>query len=880
MAWQFSVYLPLMLAASAISLGVAVFTLRRRSVPGSIPLAIVNFGGAIWAVTTALQIASGTFAYAVTFHKLAFIGMDIIGVAMFAFAAAYSGKTKWVTTGTILALSLLPLLTQVLVWTSNYHTLVWTALTMDMHGSISVLHEDPGIWWWVDSVYTYLLLVLSIGLLARMFIREPGLYRRQVSALLVAVLVPVAADAIYTYGSPSAEPVNLAPAMFCWVGLVLYWGFTQYALLDVVPAAREYVVQHMGDSVIATDRRDRLVYLNPSAERMLSTDLRSAGGKPIAEVLADCPGLLAPDASATGGGGEISEECQFNGRFYDGRRSILRERRNRVRGSIFVFRDITDRKKAEMALEEARRDLEDRVLTATAGLRAANAELLDSRTRFAHLLSSSPAVIYCREPHGRHRVTFVGSNLESQLGYPATSVVGHARFWEQLVHPEDRHLLDILTQAVETGEASCEYRLQALDGTYRWIHDRVRLVEDSVDRPPELIGSWLDITDRRNMEEQLHQSSKMEAVGLLAGGIAHDFNNLLTAIGGFAELIQGELTADDLTHKGIVEIRRAVERAAGLTRQLLAFSRKQVLRPRVINLNTVVTSTEEMFGRLVGEHIEFSTDLAADLGSVRADPGQMEQVCMNLIVNARDAMPEGGRLSIRTENFELLRQGIGSFADVPAGSYVVLSVSDTGDGIPEDVLPRVFEPFFTTKRERGTGLGLATVYGIAGQSGGWITVESTVGKGTTFRLVLPRVYEAVEDHAQGAATHSNHFAGSETVLIVEDEAGVRSLLVMALRRQGFVVHEADGAEAALQIVEEHGEPDILVTDVVMRSLSGPDLAKQLRRTYPELPVLYISGYARDKLDEALSSNSDVAFLQKPFTTSSLIAAVREILQRS
>jgi PAS domain S-box-containing protein len=879
MTWQFNTYVPLMLVAGAISSAVGVFTLRQRHSQGAIGLAVASFGGTLWALAIALQFASGSLASAVVFHKLAFLGMDVIGVAMLAFAAAYSGRSRWVTTGSVLALSLLPALTQVFVWTSDSHTLIWKALQMDLQGSMAVLHETPGVWWWVDTVYTYVLLAAAIALLARMFFKEPGLYRRQATALIAAVVVPVAADVAYVYGAPSAETANLTPLFFAWVGLVLYWGFVRYRLLDVGPAAREFIIAHMSDSVVATDTRDRVVYLNAAAEKLIGKRLAAVGGQPVAEILEWCPGLLLDLADIVGCGADISDECEYEGRFYDARRSVFRDGRDRFRGTIIVLRDSTDRKKAQLGLEEARRNLEDRVRTATVELRAANAELTESRTRLAHLLSSSPAVIYCREASGTGLITFVGSNLESQLGYKMEEVLGDPGFWASLVHPDDREHLPTIDEAVQKREVSCEYRLLAPDGSYRWIHDRMRVVTDGAGRGAELIGSWLEVTDRRAMEEQLHQSSKMEAIGLLAGGIAHDFNNLLTAIGGYAELIQDVLTADDLTHKGIVEIRRAVDRAAGLTRQLLAFSRKQVLRPRVLNLNSVVKSTAELFGRLIGEHIEFSTELADDLGLVTADPGQMEQVCMNLVVNARDAMPEGGRIIVRTENVELTTDGTGVYAEVPAGSYVGLSVIDTGGGIPENVLPHIFEPFFTTKRDGGTGLGLATVYGIAGQSGGRITVDSVLGKGSVFQLLLPRLQGEVEELAAPVRIVSDQPVGSETVLIVEDEAGVRSLLVMALRRRGFLVYEADGAEQAKEVIELHGPPDVLVTDVVMRTISGPELVKELQVTYPKLPVLYMSGYARDKLDEALSSSSDVSFLQKPFTTDTLITAVREILQR-
>jgi two-component system cell cycle sensor histidine kinase/response regulator CckA len=264
----------------------------------------------------------------------------------------------------------------------------------------------------------------------------------------------------------------------------------------------------------------------------------------------------------------------------------------------------------------------------------------------------------------------------------------------------------------------------------------------------------------------------MEAVGLLAGGIAHDFNNLLTVIGGYAELSQASLTEDDPAHKEIREIRRAVDRAVSLTGRLLAFSRKQTLQPRVIDLNMVVRSTEDMFGRLIGEHIEFSTDLAPDLGSVRADPGQIEQVCMNLIINAREAMPRGGSLVVRTANVEVDARTTGAFEDVKPGSYVMLSVSDTGGGIEQDVIPHLFEPFFTTKGDGGTGLGLATVGGIVEQSGGRVVVQSFVGQGSTFYVLLPRLQDAIEE-APATPGSVESPVGWETLQVGEDEAAAR-----------------------------------------------------------------------------------------------------------
>jgi PAS domain S-box-containing protein len=876
MAWQFNSLVPLMFGATAISIVVAAFTLRRRSARGSVSLAAINLSGALWALTAGLQLASGTLAFKIIFHKLSFVAMDGIGLTLFAFAASYSGRTRWIRGPRLAVLSLPFVVTQVLVWTSGHQTLMWKALSLGSYDSLKVLHETPGTWWWVDFVCTYLLVVAAIGLLGFMFIRSPGLYRRQVTAVLAAVFVPLAADLLYVYRFEAADSINLTPALFTWVGLALYWGFTRYRLLDVSPAAREYIVGHMSDSVVVADAKDRVVYLNPSAEQLTGRDLRFAAGKAIIEVMEDCPGLLSTDLTKTGPV-ENLQEYEHAGRFYEGRASTLCDRRGRLRGTILAFRDTTDRRTAELALQEARRDLELRVQEATAELRTANIELFEGRTRLAHLLSSSPAVIYCREPAEPFPVTFVGDNLESQLGYKAAQVLGSADLWRERIHPEDRHLLADMAEVLTQGEASYEYRIVSEDQSFRWIHDRIRVVRDLNGKPSELIGSWLDVTDRRTMEDQLRQSSKMEAVGVLAGGIAHDFNNLLTAMGGYAELTMMALGEEHPVRHNVVEISRAVNRAGSLTRQLLAFSRRQVLKPQIMSLNDVVRSTEEMFGRLIGEHIEFGTELAPDLGLVRADPGQMEQVCMNLVINARDAMPQGGRLIVRTENMDFAKRGVGIFADVAPGSYVALSVTDTGHGIAQDVLPRVFEPFFTTKADGGTGLGLATVYGIAGQSGGRVAVESAIGVGTTFWILLPRLQAGVERDTVHAPTPAKHKkAGSETVLVVEDEASVRSLVAAALHRHGFGVQEADGAETALELVDRHGPPDLLVTDVVMKYASGPDLVRRLHKSYPELRVLYMSGYARDDLEKALTDH-DAKLLMKPFTMDSLVAAVSAAL---
>ncbi len=388
----------------------------------------------------------------------------------------------------------------------------------------------------------------------------------------------------------------------------------------------------------------------------------------------------------------------------------------------------------------------------------------------------------------------------------------------------------------------------------------------------------LEITERKSVEAQLLQSQKMEAIGRLAGGIAHDFNNLLTIITGFSDLLLEIPGSDATTREYATEIRKAGERAALLTRQLLAFSRRQVLQPEVLDLNAVVSEVDSMLRRLIGEDIDLKTLLRPDLGRVRVDPGQVHQIFMNLAVNARDAMPRGGKLTIETANVELDSAYARSHAEVKPGPYVMLAMSDTGTGMDAETQSRIFEPFFTTKEKgKGTGLGLATVYGIVKQSGGNIWVYSEPGHGTTFKIYLPQVDET-EPTAAPPVTSEKPPAASETILLVEDEAGVRALARRVLESRGYTVLEAGRGEEALQVSETHTGPiHLLLTDVIMPGMSGRALADRLAPMHPGMKVLFMSGYTDNAVVHHGVLESGIAFVQKPFTPEALLRKVREIL---
>ena len=387
-----------------------------------------------------------------------------------------------------------------------------------------------------------------------------------------------------------------------------------------------------------------------------------------------------------------------------------------------------------------------------------------------------------------------------------------------------------------------------------------------------------DITDRRQLEEQFRQAQKMEAVGRLAGGVAHDFNNLLMVINGYTEVLLEELTSSSAMHQKVQSIQQAADRAATLTRQLLAFSRKQLLELKVVDVNSVISDMERLLRPLIGENIGLVTRLSPDAGRTRADAGQLEQVIMNLVVNAKDAMPEGGKITIQSSEVTV-RPNFREHRFIQPGRYVVLSVSDTGHGMDNETQSRIFEPFFTTKEKgKGTGLGLSTVYGIVKQSGGYVFPQSEPGTGTTFYIYLPRVDESPEEMTP-AKSQENEKGGCETVLLVEDEESVRELVRETLVSRGYKVLEAENGENGLRVAEAHGVGiDILITDVVMPGMGGRELAKKLLQIRPSLGVLFLSGYTEDTILHQGALGPGTAFLQKPFTLQNLARKVREVLR--
>jgi two-component system cell cycle sensor histidine kinase/response regulator CckA len=529
------------------------------------------------------------------------------------------------------------------------------------------------------------------------------------------------------------------------------------------------------------------------------------------------------------------------------------------------------------------RDEQDRVVEIVASAvdvterERARQESLASEQRFRQLAETIREVFWMREP-GSGKVLYVSPAYETIWGRSCKSLYDAPGDWLAAVHAEDRPWVSkAAMHDVPTGEVDAEYRIVRPDGRVAWIRDRAFPVRDADGHVVRMVGVADDITEPRLLEEQVRQAQKMESVGRLAGGIAHDFNNLLTVMLGNADLISSLVPPDHEVAPLAAEIRRTGERASSLTHQLLAFSRRHVLDLKVLDLNSIVEDVEPMLGRLLGEDVELKTALRAR-GLVRVDSGQLVQVILNLAVNARDAMSRGGCLRIETADVSI-RNGLASgHPTVPQGSYLVLSVIDTGSGITPEVRERLFEPFFTTKEPgKGTGLGLAVVYGIVKQSGGHIEVDSEPGKGTTFRIYLPTVGEQ-PGMAHLPEQPANGGAGSETVLLVEDNPDVRRITARALRRAGYTVMEASEGREAIQILDRDSAGiDLVLTDVVMPVVGGREISEHVAARYPRIKIVFTSGYTDDAIVRQGVLSADVAFLQKPYTADSLLETVRRAL---
>ncbi|MGE3244471.1 MAG: PAS domain S-box protein [Pirellulales bacterium] len=620
------------------------------------------------------------------------------------------------------------------------------------------------------------------------------------------------------------------------------------------------ILSSLGEGIVVTDEDGRVMLLNPAGERLTGLRQEDAIGRPFDDVMqtrADAAGRNGDSANHFSDSHLTSRQTVVLSR--DGQERIVEQRSNPIRladsqvaGHVLILQDVSDRIRSEESLR-----LRDRAIGAAS------------------------QGILITDASSENQIVFASTGFQRVTGYEPHEVVGlNCRI---LQGPEtDPIAVSRVREAIKDATPrTIELINYRKDGTPFWNELSISPIRDDHGQLTHFVGVQTDVTARKSLEDQLRQSHKIESIGLLAGGVAHDFNNMLTVINGCCDLAMNELSDESPTMPLLREVRSAGERAANLTRQLLALSRRQHVSLQTLDLNQIVTEMEQMLRRLLGETIALEIDLAPGLWPVLGDRGRKQQVLLNLVLNARDAMPDGGSLTIASRNISLDETHSRTHLGARPGEYVVLEVADSGIGLDEATKARIFEPFFTTKASgRGTGLGLTVVHGIVTQAGGHVSVESQLGQGTTLQVYFPRFAGEQSSNLESPHEPRRLPSGTETILVVEDEDGVRSFVGQALTTCGYNVLMAANGDQAMEIASTAGQPiDLLVTDVIMPGIGGSDVARQFLELHPHARVLFISGYTDDTLLRGGVVSEEVEFLDKPFTANVLAAKVRETLDR-
>ena len=656
----------------------------------------------------------------------------------------------------------------------------------------------------------------------------------------------------------------MTPDSVVWIGRDVTEGKLAEKALTESEARKAAILESALDCIVTIDTDGKVIEINPAAESTFGYTRDEAVGKSMSELIIPPHFRRRHEQGlarylATGRSTIMGKRVEVSAMRSDGSEipvELTITAIGQLPRPIFTafIRDLTERKQAEAERKRSEQ------------------ELRKSEERYRVMVENAHDIIYEHDLEGKY--TSINKAGEQITGYTVEETL--ELNIADTVAPEYLNKTRQMISGKLAGQSITAYELEVIakDGRRIALEVNTSLVfQDGI--PIGVQGIARDVTERKLLEEQLRQSQKMEAIGQLAGGVAHDFNNLLTVIGGYSSILLGKLPRDSPYRPSIEEIKKAGDRAGSLTRQLLAFSRKQILQPKILDLNTVVSDLDKMLRRLIGEDIDLLSITDPKLDKVKADPGQIEQVLLNLVVNARDAMPEGGKLTIETSN-AVLSKDYARLHGIPSGGYIMLAVSDTGCGMDASTRERIYEPFFTTKTAgKGTGLGLATLYGIVKQSGGNVWVYSELGHGTTFKIYLPRAEEVAETGELTGAKPTPQ--GTETVLLVEDEDQVRLILKQILENQGYHVLSASHGEEALAISQEPGDIQLMITDVVMPQMSGRELAERVVATRPSLRVLFMSGYTDDAIVRHGLLDEKLNFIQKPFDSATVARKVREVL---
>jgi two-component system cell cycle sensor histidine kinase/response regulator CckA len=879
--------------AAVVCGGCAAYVgVQKHAVPGARAYSLVMLSECWWSLGYVEELLAPDVQSKVFWDDVQLPPSYLVVFALIVFVYQYTGSSTRALRRWLLLLAVPPVLACVWVFTDHWNGLARASAHIVPDPPFGALLYDFSTIELLSFAEVYGIGLYAVYRLFRNASKQAELHRRQALLVSAGILLGLCGGLPSLLGYRWFGQRDSSPLWFAISGVCVTWALTRYQLFDLVPIAREAVIDNLPDPIFVLDAKNRLLDANPAAHTLLGAAMPKLGEDAVRAL----PAWLALGLSAAGVEHEPRELVRPDGEAsYELSQSVLNASDGTLRGRVLILRENTEQRRARDVLRKAHGELEQRVVERTHELEAANASLRErieetraaqaaaqaSERKFRAIFDGTYELIGMLTPDGR---LLEANRAALELAGIGSEPVHGKLFWET---PWWTHSSELQSQLKTAITVAARGKFVRFEVTHRAANGELRAVDFSITpvtredgSVASLVAEGRDISERKRADEentrlqaQLYQAQKLDSIGRLAGGVAHDFNNLLTVILGNVDLARIEVPSQRMTEH-LHDIEQATLSAAALTRQLLAFARRQIVEPRVIDLNGSVSNVQKLLARLLGEDIEVRLELEPDLWRVRVDPSHAEQMLINLAVNARDAMPKGGQLSVRTENRHTFPPK--HWGPSEARDYVVVTVSDRGVGIGADVLPQIFEPFFTTKPQgMGTGLGLAMVYGAMQQAAGMVDVESVVGHGTTFTLYFPRSVEGVSDALR--ALDSRPPRGSESIALVEDQALVRATTKRQLESLGYHVTDFSSSEEALPALRHAPNLALLIADVVLAGSSGRELAEELSIARPGLRVMFISGYTEDVVLRHGIELGEVSFLAKPFNIAELASAVRRAL---
>lgn len=846
-------YTLLLLVSIVIPAWLSISALKQRPDLGTRSFAMLMAAVSLWSLAALVEVCSTDTATKIVSYGLKYLFIVSTPLAWLVFSLYYSNLVRRLRWSFLAAISVLPAATLVFVATSHYHHWMFSSFEMVRTGGYYLLYPHFGPWFWIHTGYSYITLTIGFLVLTRHLLSTPAHFKRQVVSLMIGGATPWISNIIFIFKLGLLPYFDLTPIAFSVTGIAFIWGISRYRMLDVVPIARDNVIQNMDDGVIIVDTDNHILDLNPAASLLIGKRPKELIGATAEKAIEWWPDFNSDnhdpnDPSA----GVIELDVHQRRRLIRPARSCLYSK-DMIMGHLITLRDVTGRLRAEKALR-------------------------NSEKRFKSLCENAPIIIFTLNEKGV--VTYVNQAWERALGHKRSQLLGRP-FIEIILPSSTQNYASIFAQLFngQTSNAEVKIHIRDTQGARRLFNTTATANSDTEGRINGILGLAKDITEAQRLQEQLFQSQKMKAVGTLAGGIAHDFNNLLMGIQANISLIRNEIhPLKAVMSERLDRIEDQIQSGASLTRQLLGYARKGKSVVDVIDLNELICETLNVVER-TNKRIRVQCELTSDSSDIRADKGQIELVLLNLFLNAVDAMPNGGQLTVNSRlvpGSDLTSDG----TQTQQGLNIELTINDTGIGMDAETKARIFEPFFTTKEVgQGTGLGLASVYGIVENHGGRIQVESRIGQGTTFRILLPSTKKEVVPITSHCPTALPKGGGK--VLLVDNEELVLKSCHEMVESLGYNVISTTKSSDALSIYQIlHQQIDLVILDMIMPEINGDEVFDQMVSINPEIKVIIISGYADHGWIDTILASGCHDHLRKPFTASDLKQSIARVLNVS